>query len=249
MTLAGIPLAGRFVPDSMRRIALGGVDVDYRLLRSPRRTIGIEIDLDGVRVRAPRWAPLREIEQALAERSAWVLKSIALWRSRRREALPRRWTTGAPIVVGGRELALAVHRARRPAVRADLFDLAVLHPRAPDEATVAETVAGWLRREALAICLPRVSRHAAALGHPPPPVKLTSARGEWGSCNHRGVIRLNWRLAQLPPALAEYVVAHEVAHLAQMNHGPAFWATVERLLPGHGAHRRALDDWTALLAA
>ena len=82
-----------------------------------------------------------------------------------------------------------------------------------------------------------------------PPVKLTNARSEWGSCNHRGEIRLNWRLVQLPPDLAEYVVAHEVAHLVELNHSPRFWSQVEQLLPCYAERRRALEDWTALLAA
>jgi len=80
-------------------------------------------------------------------------------------------------------------------------------------------------------------------------VKLSNARSEWGSCNASRVIRLNWRLVQLPPALAEYVVAHEVAHIVELNHSARFWALVERLLPGHETLRRQLDDWTALLCA
>ena len=78
-------------------------------------------------------------------------------------------------------------------------------------------------------------------------MRLSNARSEWGSCNARGEIRLNWRLVQLPPALAEYVVAHEVAHLVELNHSPRFWAIVETLMPGHAALRRELEDWTALL--
>ncbi len=97
----------------------------------------------------------------------------------------------------------------------------------------------------------------AARGAPTPPrgpqatptLRLSNARSEWGSCNARGEIRLNWRLVQLPPTLAEYVVAHEVAHLVELNHSPRFWALVERLMPGHAALRRELEDWTALLAA
>ena len=83
----------------------------------------------------------------------------------------------------------------------------------------------------------------------PASVRLSNARSEWGSCNAKGEIRLNWRLVQLPPLLAEYVVAHEVAHIVELNHSRRFWAVVETLLPGHAALRRQLDDWTALLAA
>lgn len=234
---------------SMRRLSLQGQDVDYRLVRTRRRTIGMEIDLDGLTVRAPRWVTLAEIEGALRERGRWIVRTLAAWRERRREVLPRVWQTGAPILYQGRELALAVFPARKPLVRADLFDLAVLHPHAPDEERIAAAVVHWLRDEALRMCLPRVTHHAAALGRAAPPVRLSNARSEWGSCNSRGELRLNWRLAQLPPALADYVVAHEVAHLAELNHSPRFWAVVERLLPGHAAHRRALHDWTALLSA
>ena len=79
----------------------------------------------------------------------------------------------------------------------------------------------------------------ARIAAQPPLVRLSNARSEWGSCNAKGEIRLNWRLVQLPPMLAEYVVAHEVAHLVELNHSARFWALVEALLPGHAALRRA----------
>jgi predicted metal-dependent hydrolase len=110
-------------------------------------------------------------------------------------------------------------------------------------------VHAWLRSEALALVAARVPHYAAQVGRAEPEVRLSDARSEWGSCNARGVIRLNWRLVQLPPALAEYVVAHEVAHLVELNRSRRFWTLVESLLPGHAVLRRALDDWTALLCA
>jgi predicted metal-dependent hydrolase len=233
---------------SMRRVKLAGTDVHYRLLRVRRRTIGMEIDLDGLSVRAPRWVTLAEIDSALQERATWILRTLEAWRGRRREVLPRQWKTGAPILLGGRELALAVFPGRNAQIRHDLFDLTVLHPNATDETHVAHFVGQWLKDEALRLVSPRVAHFAARLRRSPPSVTLSNARSEWGSCNHRGEIRLNWRLAQLPPELADYVVAHEVAHLVELNHSARFWALVESLLPGHAERRRALDDWTALLA-
>lgn len=249
------PQRMRLTPDEsvrsgqLRRIVLADLATDYRLIRARRRTIGMQVDLDGLTVRAPRWVTLAEIEAALQERAAWILRTLDEWRARHREVLPREWKTGAPILYRGEELALAVFPSKRIAIRPDLFDLTVLHPSAGDERRVAAFVGQWLRDEALRLVAPRVTGFAEQLPTPHPPVKLSNARGEWGSCNHRGEIRLNWRLVQLPPELAEYVVAHEVAHLVEMNHSPRFWAVVERLLPGHAERRRALEDWTALLAA
>ena len=194
---------------------------------------------------------MSEIEEALHERAQWIVRALAEWRARRRDVMPREWKSGAPILYRGRELALEVFPSRARAHRAG-----PVQPHGPASAarrtsrksrqlvgTLAARrgVARWSRRA------PRV--YAQTLARSAPALRLSNARSEWGSCNARGEIRLNWRLVQLPPALAEYVVAHEVAHLVELNHSPRFWALVEALMPGHAALRRELEDWTALLAA
>jgi predicted metal-dependent hydrolase len=127
--------------------------------------------------------------------------------------------------------------------------LTVLHPSPQDEHAIAAFVARWLKDEALRAVTPRVAAYAARVRASLPPTQLSNARSEWGSCTHKGEIRLNWRLVQLPPHLADYVIAHEVAHLVELNHSARFWAVVEALFPGHAVARRALGDWTALLEA
>ena len=234
---------------ALRKIELAGEAVDYRLIRARRRTIGMEVDLTGLTVRAPRWVTLSEIEAALLERAQWIVKALAEWRGRRREVMPREWKSGAPILYRGRELALEVFPSRRTRIAPDMFNLTVLHPHAQDEAQVAQLVGKWLRDEAWSFIAPQVEAYAGRVTPATPTLRLSNARSEWGSCNARGEIRLNWRLVQLPPTLAEYVVAHEVAHLVELNHSPRFWALVETLMPGHAALRRELEDWTALLAA
>ena len=233
----------------LRRVVLTGQRVDYRLIRARRRTIGMQIGLSGLTVRAPRWVPVREIEAALVERDEWIVRSLAEWRARRRDVLPRAWKTGAPILYLGRELKLAVHPARTREISADLLNLSVLHPAAHDELQVAAFVGHWLREEASRLLAPCVADFAARITASVPTFKLSNARSEWGSCNEHGVIRLNWRLVQLPPHLARYVVAHEVAHLVELNHSPRFWGLVETLFPGHAEARETLDEWTALLEA
>jgi predicted metal-dependent hydrolase len=238
------PAVGR-----QRRIVLAGHPVDYTLIRARRRSIGMEVHLEGLTVRAPRWVTLRDIEQALCERAKWILRSLDEWRARRRDVMPREWKSGASIVFRGEQLALAIHAARRPSIAADLFHLTVGHPHAHDEGQVAASVGDWLKDQAWTLVAVRVADYVRRIAQHAPPVRLSNARTEWGSCNAKGEIRLNWRLVQLPPILAEYVVAHEVAHMIELNHSARFWALVETLLPGHAALRRQLDDWTALLTA
>lgn len=232
-----------------RRIVLAGEAVDYRLVRARRRSIGMEVHFAGLTVRAPRWVPLREIEAALVERSAWILRSLTEWSARRRDVMPREWKSGAPIVFRGTALALAVYPARQMHIAADLYHVTVRHPEAHDERQIAASVVEWMREQAWTLVAARVAHYMARVSARPHSVRLSNARSEWGSCNAKGEIRLNWRLVQLPPLLAEYVVAHEVAHIVELNHSRRFWDVVESLLPGHAALRRELDEWTALLAA
>jgi len=74
------------------------------------------------------------------------------------------------------------------------------------------------------------------------PAPISSTSGGWGSCSSQGVVRLNWRLVQAPPAILDYVIAHELAHLLHMNHSKAFWAEVERLYPGWQGARQWLKQ-------
>ncbi|HEX4522936.1 MAG TPA: SprT family zinc-dependent metalloprotease [Casimicrobiaceae bacterium] len=232
---------------SLRRVMIGGQDVDYRLFRARRSSIGMVIDHSGLVVRAPRWVPLREIDLALIERADWVIKTLAEWRGKNRDSLPREWRAGAALLYQGRPLTLALFPARRKAIAADLLHLTVLHPDPADETEIAAFVGRWLKDQALALLAPRVAHFASLVATSSPTVRLSSARTQWGSCNQKGEIRLHWRLVQLPPRIADYVVAHEVAHLVELNHSPRFWALLETLLPGHDDARRELDALTPLL--
>jgi predicted metal-dependent hydrolase len=230
-----------------RKITLAGQVVNYRLFRARRRSIGMLIDQSGLTVRAPSWVPLREIELALSERTGWILETLKEWQGRDRESLPTVWREGAPLLYRGRPLKLALFVARRKKIDADLLHLKVLHPNPLDEQQIGAFVGGWLKEQALALLSPRVAHFASRVRAAPPRVKLSNARSQWGSCNQKGEISLNWRLVQLPPRLADYIIAHEVAHLVELNHSPRFWALVERLLPGHADMRRELDALTPLL--
>ena len=112
---------------------------------------------------------------------------------------------------------------------------------------VAPRLAAFLKtlaRDRLAVA---VARHAAALGRHPSRITLRDPRSRWGSCSARGALMFSWRLVMAPPEVLDYVAAHEVAHLAEMNHSPAFWAEVARLCPDCAAPRAWLRDEGATL--
>ncbi|WP_137150315.1 SprT family zinc-dependent metalloprotease [Devosia sp. FKR38] len=100
-----------------------------------------------------------------------------------------------------------------------------------DDAHQARRLTDWLKAEAHADLVIRSAIHAERLGVTVKAIKMRSQASRWGSCSSTGTINYNWRLVMAPPHVLDYVAAHEVAHLVEMNHSPAFWAAVKRTLP------------------
>ncbi len=212
----------------MQRIVLGGRAVDYTLMRRPRKTIGLAIDHRGLRVSAPPHAGLGEIEALLRQHGDWVLRKLEDWQSRSR-AHDLELTEGTRLPWLGGVLELALASGRHQAIWSgdgQRLTLA-LAPGCPPHPLLDQA----LRERAREVLAGRLAHYAVLLGVSPPALALSSARTRWGSCSSQGKIRLNWRLGHFPLPVIDYVVAHELAHLKEMNHGPRFWAAVERLCP------------------
>jgi predicted metal-dependent hydrolase len=226
----------------LRRVVLGGQLCHFRLRRARRRTIGFQIDDHGLTVSAPRWVSLRAIEEAILEKERWIRSKLAQWQDwRARHGAHRlRWTDGAVLPHLGERLTLRL-RATSDAVRVGR-DLHLPLASGSSEAEVRNAAQEWLRVEATRILGERVHLLATRGSVRPFTWRLSSARTQWGSCNEDGRIRLNWRLVFFPIAVIDYVVAHELAHLTELNHGPQFWQEVERLLPDFRAARDQIKD-------
>jgi predicted metal-dependent hydrolase len=105
----------------------------------------------------------------------------------------------------------------------------------------------WYRRQARIEIGPRLDAAAAAVGRSYTTLTIRDQRTRWGSCSSTGAMSFNWRLLLAPEAVLEYVVRHEAAHLAVMDHSPRFWAVMGRLMPGYERPRRWLRDHGATL--
>lgn len=114
---------------------------------------------------------------------------------------------------------------------------------------VGRRVRDFLRAEATADLKAAVRRHADALGTRPTSIRVRDTVSRWGSCSADGSLSFSWRLVMAPPAVLDYLAAHEVAHLVEMNHSPAYWRVVDRLFPAHRAARAWLKREGARLHA
>ena len=121
-------------------------------------------------------------------------------------------------------------------------ELTVSLPSDASEQQLKDRVQGWLQAEAKRIFSDRLPVYAEKLSVHYHSFTLSSATTQWGSCTAEGKIRLNWRLIHFALPLIDYVIAHELAHLREMNHSPRFWQTVESIFPEFREARKALKQ-------
>jgi hypothetical protein len=217
-------------------IELGGRTIEYRFARRRRRTLGLTIDAAGLRVAAPLRAPWREIEAFLRDKERWILRKLEEWARTPRGPLLH-GKSGELLPLFGAPYILEVGKGRRGVEQRH----ASLIISAPQRSRPLDVLLAWLKRRALEALRPRVAHYGAQLGLPAPRVALSNARTQWGVCTEDGAIRLSWRLVHLEPVLADYVVAHEVAHLVELNHSRRYWALLADLYPGWRAARERLE--------
>lgn len=211
-------------------LRVGTPAIDIRIRRSGRaRRFVLRVAGRGAPpvITVPAGASLAEVRRFACAQEAWLRQTIA----RLPQAMPV--AAGTRLPVAGREAVVVVGTASRHDPEAGLLALPGPAARLPAQA------AAFLREAARAVIHEAVVHYGGLVGRRHGGISLRDPRSRWGSCTSRGDLMFSWRLAMAPPDVLRYVVAHEVAHLVELNHSTRFWALVERLDPDHGAAR----DW------
>ncbi|MEO5697865.1 MAG: SprT family zinc-dependent metalloprotease [Burkholderiaceae bacterium] len=240
-------------PQSTREIRLDQHLVAYALKRVRRRSIGFIVGVEGLSVNAPKWVGVKDIEAALNDKSAWILRKLQEQRERARrlQAAKVDWRDGTSIPYLGETVIVVLDpRATGALLNTDAHALRgvprlTLHVGLPHTATpeqIRDAVQSWLQRQARRVFEERCAHFAPLLGVRVTRLALSSAQTRWGSASAGGSIRLNWRLIHFALTSIDYVVAHELAHLLEMNHSPRFWDVVRSVLPDYESARGDLKD-------
>ena len=235
-------------PRANRECRIGDQLVAYEFQRAARRTIGLSVGPQGLSVRAPHWTPLAEVDALLRRKSDWVLAKLRqLEQASRLAPAPTDWRHGAVLPCLGQALRLELDPAAEPVpqpggLAATLADGRLRLRLAPDAAPerVQAQARAWLMEAAQQVFLERLEHFAPQLGVRYRSLRLSNAATRWGSASLDGSLRLNWRLVHLELELIDYVVVHELSHLREMNHGPAFWRVVASVMPDYESRRQRL---------
>ena len=230
------------------RVRFGDTSIDYEVRRSGRRrkTVQITVDGGGVQVVAPTATPAGELRAIVRKRAGWILSHAS---DRMLEAAPKRFVSGETLPYLGRNVRMVVEDAdvRRAEVRFDHWRFRVAVPKglSGDERyeSIRRAVVRWYRSRAEERLGEVVERWTPRLGQGDKVRMLVrDQRQRWGSCAPDGTLRFNWRAMMVKPALMEYVVVHELAHLTHRNHSPEFWALIASVMPDAQRRRRGLRE-------
>jgi len=232
-----------------REVVCDQQTIGFVLMRSRRRSIGFLITDDGLRVTAPNWVTLAQIDAAVIEKSRWILAKLRDWHARQEKlALSRtRWQQGGELPYLGRRIILSLGAQTRVATFSGDADhpqdgdrLMLALPEHADMTRVRDAAQAWLQTRAKAVFGERLTYFLDRTGLRIRRWRLSGAATRWGSCTSDASIMLNWRLIHFTPSVIDYVIAHELAHLREMNHSSEFWAGVGQILPDYEQARAIL---------
>jgi len=236
-------------PLATHEIQLGARVVGYALRRARRRTIGFVVGHEGLAVSAPKWVGLADIEAALREKGAWIVRKLCEQQERQQRLQQARvdWRDGVRIPFLGQPVVVVLDARTTGAVLhaddpASPPTLRVGLPATAGAAQIRDAVQSWLQRQARRVFEERCRHFAERLKVRVTRLALSSARTRWGSASADGAIRLHWRLIHCALPTIDYVVVHELAHLRHMDHSPRFWDVVRSVVPDYERLRGGLKE-------
>lgn len=207
------------------------IDVNLRLSARARR-ISLRVSgLDGkVSLTVPRCSSMREAQDFLREKESWIRKHLET-RPEVELVMP-----GVRIPVEGDEREVIEYDGKRVLLHPDVL----LVPAGADRTPAR--VRAFLKTMARDRLADASERYAEPKSLDYKRLTIRDTRSRWGSCTAEGNLMYSWRLIMAPPEVLDYVAAHEVAHLAHMDHSPRFWGLVEQMMPDFKVHRKWLRD-------
>jgi hypothetical protein len=226
-------------------VHFGNTVIPYVIERGRRmKTVAISVDaVDGVRVRAPGDTPVARLDVIVHRKARWIVE-----RQRRHEDLlpapnPREFVSGETFRYLGRQYRLKLEPAGNGSAHVRITEGRLIVPvtaKGSAQAEARDRLVAWFRDRAAIRVPQRVAAWSARLRLRPSTVLIREPRKRWGSADAKGNVRFNWRIIQTPTRLIDYVVAHELVHLAHPDHTRDFWSTLGRAMPDYEARREAL---------
>jgi predicted metal-dependent hydrolase len=233
---------------STQSVQYGTTEIEYELTYAQRKTLGISVQPDlQVLVKAPEGTPLEEIEARVLKRASWILKQRKDFERYLPHLPPRQYVSGETHRYLGRQYRLKVvesENGTQEGVKRDRSFITVHVQDKADTDRVRDLLDAWYHdharrvfQERLEACYPKMEH----VGVPYPEIAIRPMRSRWGSCSARGRITLNVKLIRVPKGYIDYVIFHELCHLAEPYHNAQYYELLDRVLPDWRERRDRLN--------
>lgn len=213
-------------------------DLSFQVQRSPRRkTLQITVERDGSLIAAiPVQCELDRLRAFAEAKRQWIYGKLALKKAQLPMRQPMGFLAGQGVYYLGRSYRIQLVDDGILALRNGRFCL----PRARQD-QAATLFSAWLAEHGREWLTARLSVYAHRYAVQPTGLTVGDLGHRWGSCSQNGTLNFHWRVAQLPPSAIDYVLCHELAHLQEPHHTPAFWRLMEQVMPDYASRK----DWLA----
>lgn len=215
--------------------------MDYRLQRSSRKTLAVCVSDGEVIVKAPNRMSIAHIEEFLAEKALWIAQKVREYNAKTAALAPV--TNGTSALYHGMLLPIVPTTTAKACINGNILYLPVKYDTAEKRDKAIVNLYKKLAQSELADKLYKIS---AWMRLSYSGFALTNARTQWGNCDGKCSIRLNWRLVMLDDELVTYVIVHELCHTAYHDHSSQFWALVQKFLPNYKAIKKRLKSFSVL---
>jgi predicted metal-dependent hydrolase len=219
--------------------------IEFQLSYSARKTLAIDVHPDlSVMVTAPKDADDSAVEQKIHKRAGWIVQQQRFFENYLPPIPPRQYVSGESHRYLGRQYRLRVHEGDKDAVRMSRGQINVYLADPSKKPRIKTLVVGWFRQRAEAVfrelfdaMVSKAERHGITADD----FEIRRMKNRWGSCTSEGRILLNPDLIIAPKQCIEYVIVHELCHLQEHNHGPAFYRLLQALMPDWEQRRERLN--------
>ncbi len=213
------------------------------IIRTTRRkTADVRVEEGAVTVVVPQNTLPEKIDQILADKRQWIREKILLHREAASKSA-KDYVSGEAFSYLGRNYRLKVERGLFAPVKLVHGRLVVTTPYGSEQPhMIRNALVRWYKHQADKKLRVKVDRYAPIVGADPTGVGIKSFKSRWGSCTAKGRVELNWKIIMAPTRMVDYVVVHELCHLKQHDHSPAYWREVGRIIPDYKECRKWLRE-------
>ena len=218
---------------------------DFLLIRSYRKTIGLQITNDArLIVRAPFFASENLIHKLVHRKESWIKAKQDYFKQRQNKILVRKFVPGEEFLFLGQSYPLVAVENLPNAV---ILDNSLMISRVVLD-NARYHIENWYKAKALDYITQKVQYYAQITGLKHESIRVNSATTRWGSCGYKNSLNFSWRLIMAPARVIDYVIIHELMHLKQKNHSRKFWEEVAKIIPDYKQDERWLKQNGHLLA-